>query len=161
NGHVPSSRRAASVAAGWDSLQQNRLWLSRHLPRARREPYSTLRSHNGTRKPLPQRRFRAPPRTEKFRTSSRFGTIPVRRADSRFLRIAGQERDGRDRRDGTDHAPQHELENQRPQQPAEADRDVKQPDQAEKAPSREEPGADPDEQAALTINAVDLFLDAG
>ncbi len=35
------------------------------------------------------------------------------------------------------------------------------PDQAENAPSREEPGADPDQQGALTINAVDLFLDAG
>jgi hypothetical protein len=48
-----------------------------------------------------------------------------------------------------------------PRKQAESDGDVKQPDQGEQAPGREEPGADPDHQAALAINAVDLFLHAG
>ena len=38
--------------------------------------------------------------------------------------VSGQEADGRDRGGGTDHAPQHELENQRSEEHAERQRDV-------------------------------------
>jgi hypothetical protein len=57
--------------------------------------------------------------------------------------------------------PQHELENHRPQEPTERHSEVKRPDQAKQAPGRSEAGADPEVEAALAVDAVDLLFDAG
>ena len=57
--------------------------------------------------------------------------------------------------------PCHGFRRNRPEEPAERHTHVERPDQPERAPQCECCGTDPDVQAALAIDAVDLLFDAG
>src|SRR5260370_12798777 len=101
------------------------------------------------------------PKMERFRTSAGSELSNEACPDSRSLAVGGPAPEGGDPRDGTDPAPQHDLENHRSEEPTKRHSEVKDPDQAEQAPDRNQAGADPDVQAALPIDAVDLLFDAG